>query len=195
MNNGMSLPTSMVSRNGRQEGHNWMEEKRGSLMVVATVIATMTFQIAINPPGGVWQSNSDASQGCAPGKICQAGTSVLAFGSNNQRVKYEIFILLCTLSFSASLTTIILLICGISLRNKLVMWFLTTLMFISVVCTAGAYAICIWMILYPLDEVVRRITLFYAIFWGGFTVLMCVAIFCRLAFWFLKKLFRFLCCC
>ncbi|KAL9304318.1 hypothetical protein ACSQ67_021581 [Phaseolus vulgaris] len=127
----MSLPTSMVSGNGRHDRHSWMEEKRGSLMVVATVIATMTFQIAINPPGGVWQTKSDEEQGCAPGKTCQAGTSVLAFGNNNQRIKYEIFIVLCTISFSASLTTIILLICGISLRNKLIMWFLTMLMFIS----------------------------------------------------------------
>lgn len=33
----------------------WSEEARGSIMVVATVISTMTFRAAINPPGGVWQ--------------------------------------------------------------------------------------------------------------------------------------------
>ncbi|TKY64309.1 PGG domain mitogen-activated protein kinase 15-like [Spatholobus suberectus] len=135
---GMSLPTRVVTRNGSHDGHNWMEEKRGSLMVVATLIATITFQIAINPPGGVWQSDADSQQGCAPGKRCEAGTSVLAFrGDKDQKLKYEIFILLCTISFSASLTTILLLICGIPLRNKFVMWFLTIVMFISVICTAG----------------------------------------------------------
>ncbi|XP_017407034.1 uncharacterized protein LOC108320192 [Vigna angularis] len=183
-----------VTRNGRREGHNWMEERRGSLMIVATVLATMSFQIAINPPGGVWQSDSDAEQGCEPGKICLAGTSVLAFGNNKQRGKFEIFMLLCTISFTASLSTIILLICVVSLRNKLIMWFLTILMFISLVCTAGAYAICIWMILYPLGEAVQLATSIYARFWGGFTALVCVGFFCRLAFLFLKKFFRFLCC-
>ncbi|KAJ1387227.1 PGG domain [Sesbania bispinosa] len=37
---------------------NWIKETRGTLMVVATVIATMTFQSALNPPGGVWQENT-----------------------------------------------------------------------------------------------------------------------------------------
>ncbi|KAG2379979.1 hypothetical protein LR48_Vigan346s001100 [Vigna angularis] len=184
---GVSLPTSMVTRKGR---HNWMEERRGSLMIVATVLATMSFQIAINPPGGVWQSTSHEEEGCKHNTTCHAGTSVLAFGDSNQRGKFEIFMLLCTISFTASLSTIILLICVASLRNKLIMWFLTILMFISLVCTAGAYAICIWMILYPLGEAVQLATSIYARFWGGFTVLLCVGFFCRLAFLFLKKCFR-----
>ncbi|XP_017407035.1 uncharacterized protein LOC108320193 [Vigna angularis] len=149
----------MVTRKGR---HNWMEERRGSLMIVATVLATMSFQIAINPPGGVWQSTSHEEEGCKHNTTCHA----------------------------ASLSTIILLICVASLRNKLIMWFLTILMFISLVCTAGAYAICIWMILYPLGEAVQLATSIYARFWGGFTVLLCVGFFCRLAFLFLKKCFR-----
>ncbi|XP_014515263.1 uncharacterized protein LOC106773089 [Vigna radiata var. radiata] len=172
-----------------------MEEKRGSLMIVATVLATMSFGIAINPSGGVWQSTSHQEQGCEPGKTCLAGTSVLAFGNNNQRRKFEMFMLLCTISFTASLSTIILLICAVPLRNKLIMWFLTILMFISLVCTAGAYAICIWMILFPLGEAVQLATSIYAWFWVGFTVFVCVGFFCRLAFLFLSKFFRSLCCC
>ncbi|KAK7279458.1 hypothetical protein RJT34_24511 [Clitoria ternatea] len=34
---------------------NWIEEKRGTLMVVATVI-----QSAISPPGGVWQEDTSS---------------------------------------------------------------------------------------------------------------------------------------
>ncbi|WVZ17219.1 hypothetical protein V8G54_010201 [Vigna mungo] len=188
---GVSLPVSMMTRKGR---HNWMEERRGSLMIVATVLATMSFQIAINPPGGVWQSNSDAEQGCEPGKTCHAGTSVFAFGDSKQRTKFGIFMQLCTISFTASLGTIILLICVVSLRNKLIMWFLTILMFISLVCTAGAYAICIFMILEPLGGQVLLAASIYAWFWVGFTVLVCVGFLCRLAFLFLKKCFRFFCC-
>ena len=32
---------------------DWIEETRGTLMLVATVITTITFQPAISPPGGV----------------------------------------------------------------------------------------------------------------------------------------------
>lgn len=31
---------------------NWLEEMRGNLSLVATVIATITFQVTMNPPGG-----------------------------------------------------------------------------------------------------------------------------------------------
>ncbi|XP_027337327.1 uncharacterized protein LOC113851036 [Abrus precatorius] len=204
MDDGGSLPTSVVNQNGvhhpsdpryqNKMGH-WMEEMRGSLMVVATVIATLTFQIAINPPGGVWQADTDSQNGCASGKTCKAGTSVLAFGDSDQKLRYEIFILLCTISFSASQTIILLLICGIPLRNKLVMWFLIIIMCISVICTAGAYVTSIWMLLHPLDKTIYRITLYYAGFWVVLIALLCLVLFLRLLFWILKKFCRLLCCC
>ncbi|KOM26931.1 hypothetical protein LR48_Vigan346s001300 [Vigna angularis] len=71
---GVSLPTSMVTGKGR---NNWMEERRGSLMIVATVLATMSFQIAINPPGGVWQSTSHEEQGCKHNTTCHAEVFLL----------------------------------------------------------------------------------------------------------------------
>nr|KYP63654.1 hypothetical protein KK1_018233 [Cajanus cajan] len=187
----------MFTRQNRR--HNWMEEKRGSLMVVATVITTMTFQIAINPPGGVWQSNADSDQDCATGnKTCHAaGTSVFASAANHDlKLGYEIFILLCTVSFSASLTTILSLICGIPLRNKCLAWLLIIFMCISVICTAGAYAICIWLVLNPgNDGTINQITRYYALFWGGLSLLLCLVFFCRFVFWLLKFFFRLFCCC
>ncbi|KAF1897686.1 hypothetical protein Lal_00032443 [Lupinus albus] len=64
---------------------DWMEQMRGTLMLVSTVIATMSFQVAINPPGGVWQSDSNTRMGCVPNTTCKAGTSVIAFGSSDQK--------------------------------------------------------------------------------------------------------------
>ncbi|XP_061360248.1 uncharacterized protein LOC133304256 [Gastrolobium bilobum] len=191
---GRSLPTSAANHREKEPRH-WMEEMRGSLMVVATVIATLTFQIAINPPGGVWQSDTDTQQGCGPGHICKAGTSVLAFGGDsNQKLKYEIFILLCTISFSASQTVILLLLCGIPLRNRLLMWLLIIVMCISVICLAGAYVVSIWMVMHPLDGTLNRLALYYAAFWVVLVVLLCLILFCRLMYWLLKKFFRLLCC-
>ena len=61
----------------------WIEDMRGSLMVVATVITTITYQPSLSPPGGVWQTdikNSTESKAC-PHPPCEAGTLVLAYGS------------------------------------------------------------------------------------------------------------------
>jgi len=79
-----------VNNNGihaftRYQKGNWIEEMRGSLMIVATVIASLTFQIAINPPGGVWQQDTTDTLGCAKNQTCKAGTSVLAFGGRDKK--------------------------------------------------------------------------------------------------------------
>ena len=98
---------------------------RGTLMVVATVITTITFQPAINPPGGVWQtgvSDSNQASGCSEDNTCEAGNSVIAYKRGND---YFIFMICNTVSFSASLCIIFLLISGFPLRNKVCMGFLT----------------------------------------------------------------------
>ncbi|AES81014.1 transmembrane protein, putative [Medicago truncatula] len=58
-----------------------MEDVRDSLMVVATALASLTFQNCAH----------DHDQ------ICKAGTLVLAFGDSNQKLIYELFILSCTI--------------------------------------------------------------------------------------------------
>ena len=59
---------------------NWIEETQGTLMTVATLIATITFQTAPNPPGGVWQEDVTDSKTniCNEKNICFAGTTVAA---------------------------------------------------------------------------------------------------------------------
>jgi hypothetical protein len=47
-------------------------------MVAATVTATMTFQLVINPQGGVWQEDTTTGAVYCPHYgFCQAGTSQL----------------------------------------------------------------------------------------------------------------------
>ena len=84
-------------------------------MVVATVITTITFQPAVSPPGGVWQTNvHDTSQGfgCNPNNTCAAETSVL--GST---FVFDMFICYNTISFTAFLC-VFLLISGLPPKNK-----------------------------------------------------------------------------
>nr|KYP42854.1 Ankyrin repeat-containing protein At3g12360 family [Cajanus cajan] len=105
---------------------NWIEEKRGTLMVVATVIATMTFQSAISPPGGVWQEDtSSGGLNCTTYGICKAGTAILAYDWPRGFLKFMTF---NTTSFFSSLCVVLLLISGFRLENKLMMWILTVAM-------------------------------------------------------------------
>ncbi|XP_048322218.2 uncharacterized protein LOC125419777 [Ziziphus jujuba] len=40
---------------------DWIKDRSRALMIMATVIATMTFQTAVNPPGGVWQQDTNTT--------------------------------------------------------------------------------------------------------------------------------------
>ncbi|ESR39854.1 hypothetical protein CICLE_v10027103mg, partial [Citrus x clementina] len=113
------------------------EKTRGNLMVVATLIATMSFQVAVNPPGGFWQADTKADQGCPSGQpICKAGTAVQAYKTTND---YRIFIACSTVSFSASMGIMLLLISGVPLKNKVSVGILILGMFISVFFAAATY--------------------------------------------------------
>jgi hypothetical protein len=39
----------------------WLNDMRGNLSLVATVIATLTFQMALSPPGGVRPAKDDGN--------------------------------------------------------------------------------------------------------------------------------------
>ena len=111
---------------------DWLDESRGSMMVVATVISTMTFQSAITPPGGVWQNNVNSKTenfDCGPENICEAGTAVLARSAYSDF--YLAFEVANALSFLASLSVILLLISGLPLKNKVCTWVLTITMCVT----------------------------------------------------------------
>lgn len=98
---------------------DWLEKTRGNLMVAATVIAGMSFQVMVNPPGGVWQSDSCPSgnqTGTVPVCKAKAGTSVLEHSS--KRGFYLGMVISSTVSFSASMSLILLVISGLRLRYK-----------------------------------------------------------------------------
>ncbi|KAL4625551.1 hypothetical protein ACB092_05G034500 [Castanea dentata] len=98
---------------------DWINETCGTLMVVATVMTTITFQPAINPPGGVWQTD---------------------VRDPSKRDDYYFAFMICnTVSFSASLCIIFLLLSGFPLRNKVGMGFLTLSMCTTLTFLAAAY--------------------------------------------------------
>ena len=118
-------PTQLSKQRSKQKG-NWIEEMRGALMVVATVITTITYQPALSPPGGVWQSDikdSNQANACSgKNKYCEAGTLVLAYSYESY---YLAFLVCNTIAFTASLSITLLLISGFPFKNKVFMGMLT----------------------------------------------------------------------
>jgi hypothetical protein len=122
---------SSVGKRLKYQG-NWMEKTRGTLMVVATVMATMAFQAGLNPPGGVWQENIYKPRhgfNCSEINVCEAGTAILSYSNP---VGYLWFLYFNSTSFFASLFVILLVITGFPIRSKFFIWFLTSAMLTSV---------------------------------------------------------------
>ncbi|KAM1198998.1 ankyrin repeat-containing protein BDA1-like isoform X3 [Malus sylvestris] len=136
---------------------NWVVETRGMLMVVATMISTMTFQTAVNPPGGVWQDNNTNSSYptdtyvgnsssitvCTEESPCVAGTAVLGYISPDYFLS---FITSNIISFLASLSVTLLLVSGFPLHNRLCMWLLSMSMCVSLTFLAVTYLNALYMI-------------------------------------------------
>ncbi|KAF7850807.1 hypothetical protein BT93_L5002 [Corymbia citriodora subsp. variegata] len=75
------------------------EEYRNYHLVVATLIAAVTFQAGVNPPGGVWQENL---RGCITPNH-EAGRAIYA----SDPTAFYVFLAFNTLAFSSSMLLII----------------------------------------------------------------------------------------
>ncbi|KAJ6751295.1 hypothetical protein OIU85_001791 [Salix viminalis] len=112
-------------------------EDRNTLLVVTTLIVAVTFQAAINPPGGVWQEDRyDPEENCTVDPrsgannrtvMARAGTSVL---HSRAKIRYDTFISVNTLAFSAATSTIFFLLLKSPFRTETL---------ISIYCMNFAY--------------------------------------------------------
>ncbi|KAK4762368.1 hypothetical protein SAY86_008136 [Trapa natans] len=120
---------------------DWMNETKGSLMMVSTIIATVTFSAAVAPPGGVWQEDTTKSvvmrrcrgntrcAACSNESVCVAGAAVLRYlypDSFIRFMKYDM------IAFASSLVTVFLLISGFPLNNKFTLWILSLDMCVTI---------------------------------------------------------------
>ncbi|XP_042507953.1 ankyrin repeat-containing protein BDA1-like [Macadamia integrifolia] len=121
---------------------NWLEEKKNSLMIVSTVIATMAFQAILSPPGGVWQDSGQHLDPIKPHHYLNhtVGTSVMA---DDSPFWYLMFLICCTLSFVGSLSITLFLISGLPLRRRFFMWILMVSMWVIITSLVLAHVVSI----------------------------------------------------
>ncbi|KAI9089918.1 hypothetical protein K1719_028888 [Acacia pycnantha] len=180
----------------------WFEEMRGNLSTVATVISTMTFQSIINPPGSFIQQGikSNPNNTTSSPLDCMdenhdyacPGHSVLASRDTDE---FSYFILNNTVAFVASLGVTLLLISGLPLQNKVVMWTLSMGMCVTLTALAHAYFAALYMITpdklwdsTSADEMLK------AVDWTWLALLALAAGYILLAFlvWIVKHCIKFI---
>ncbi|MED6134549.1 hypothetical protein PIB30_037921 [Stylosanthes scabra] len=172
----------------RDEGENieWMEEIRGNLAMVATVIATVTFQIGLNPPGGVVQSGDhgdvscskhlEASSGRGIGKNYQCpGVSVFA-DSGAREHRFNVFLIFNNISFASSILACFFLVTGVPLRRPLSILLMSIDMCISLGSLGIAYCLGVMMVEPQNNSFFRHLSMMIvSIFF--FTIIVCFLLF------------------
>ncbi|GJS75875.1 ankyrin repeat-containing domain, PGG domain protein [Tanacetum coccineum] len=113
-----------------KNNEDWLDKKRNTLMVVASLIATMAFQAGTNPPSGVWQDTSTDHR---------AGYYIMEYNHQNL---YHVFLVSNTLGFVSTLSIILLLISGLPfLRHRVFLWILMVIMWIATASMSLTYLV------------------------------------------------------
>ncbi|XP_028752066.1 serine/threonine-protein phosphatase 6 regulatory ankyrin repeat subunit B-like [Neltuma alba] len=194
-----------------QYNGDWVEDMRGNLSLVATVISTITFQAALNPPGSVIQQDirpsdhdfnlttsyntsiSDGPLGCLPYKDGYGvkhpygpcpGQAMFAYRNPDS---FGEFLTYNTISFVASLCVALLLVSGVPLKHRFVLWLLSIGMGIALTCLLNAYFIGLDLISQDSVQTGKGVMIATTIFIGLYA-LVGVYIAVKFVIWAVKKL-------
>ncbi|PWA74861.1 ankyrin repeat-containing domain, PGG domain protein [Artemisia annua] len=127
------------SKDGSKNYEDWLDKKRSSLMVVASLIATMAFQAGVNPPSGVWQEDSPNND-----PLKMAGYAIMV---SNHPTLYHIFLICNTVDFVSTLSIILLLISGLPfIKHRVFLWLLMVIMWIATTSMSLTYLVSIWVL-------------------------------------------------
>ena len=134
---------------------DWLQEVQGTMMLVATVIATVAFQGAINPPDGVWQQeipfNSNITihrsfHSSNTFKTFIAGTAVMAYPASWQGNYYTAYLVTNSISFFALVCLIMFIIGRLPSKNRICSWLLIVTMCVAIASLSHSYILGVWLV-------------------------------------------------
>ncbi|CAM0901506.1 unnamed protein product [Alopecurus aequalis] len=114
--------------NEEEEEEKAKHAKRKYLMVLGILVASVTYQAGLSPPGGAWQSSSD---------WYNAGNPVM---HDNRRAQYLVFFYSNSISLVASIVVIVLLLPMWKDKKDWSLNGLNTTIFLDLLALLGAYA-------------------------------------------------------
>ncbi|KAI3524056.1 hypothetical protein L1887_02676 [Cichorium endivia] len=188
----MALDNSKYNKKPRVPSHfkkdsknddDWLDKKRNTLMVVASLIATMAFQAGTNPPSGVWQDGSSTDP------TRRAGYAVMVYNHPNL---YHVFLVCNTVGFVSTLSIILLLISGLPfLKHRFFLWILMVIMWIATSSMSITYLVSIWVLTpKPEAETFRTVVNGIMLVWIGLMTLLVAGHSIQLMNFFSKQPFR-----
>ncbi|XP_058215575.1 ankyrin repeat-containing protein BDA1-like [Rhododendron vialii] len=136
---------------------SWQTKRRNTLMIVASLIATMAFQVGVNPLGGVWLDNLEGPGGHVAGK---------AITAYNSPYQYRGFMYLNTVGFLVSLSTIVMLIFALPEPKKALRLARAAISWFTIITTACTYTFSVLAISpaddYQVNHALKIITILWA---------------------------------
>ncbi|KAA8538771.1 hypothetical protein F0562_028334 [Nyssa sinensis] len=180
---------SIIKQQAKKHRHkhtDWLGRKRSALMVVASLIATVAFQAAISPPGGVWQNSELVdSNGNPVGNPHVVGKSVMAY---NIPQAYGQFMIFDTIAFLASLSIILLLISGLPLKRRRWMWIQMVTMWIAITAQTVTYFLTlIHMSPKEVEGVLYHVTEISVLSWLSIMGIVFIGNVIRMTLWLLRR--------
>ncbi|KAF9671816.1 hypothetical protein SADUNF_Sadunf12G0087900 [Salix dunnii] len=109
-------------------------EARGTLLVIAVLVATATFQVGVSPPGGFWQDSNIPDQKNSTNNAHFAGQSIMA---TTNKVGFMLFVFFNSVGFSMSLYMLYVL------TSKFPLQFELQICLLSIYCTYGTVLSCV----------------------------------------------------
>ncbi|XP_062116809.1 ankyrin repeat-containing protein BDA1-like [Humulus lupulus] len=153
-----------------------LKDVEGSIMVVATLIVSMTFQATINPPGGVWQQTYNTTNGVGDHLDCQyrsclAGTSVLAHMDDYSSV-YLLFLWFNSMAFLTSVSILLLIMVGAPIKNKVCIGLFNLALCVTLAFVGLSFLLAMTMVTpdHTMSQGVYNLQIFVYV-WGGIFLL------------------------